>query len=170
MYIYQTIFHIDTMGPLYRVNPSNKGQSGPLNEDTLIIRTLLPYLVCVLFNTSLFRGHLLYLLLSQLYFFLQNKRDSTWPNATWSLDSPFNSSLDRGEATSQHVVGFPSRDQHHSVPSDRQPGGPQSSFLENTYDLFRDKSIWGIGTETPSANILPWAQLKSTELPPTDPK
>ena len=127
--------------------------------------------LCELFNTSLFRTPVSITKSAfQLYFVLQNKRDSTWPNATWSLDSPFNSSLDRGGATSQHVVGFPGRDQHHSVPSERQPGAPQSSYLENTYDLFRDKSIWGIGTETPSANILPWAQLKSTELPPTDPK
>ena len=46
-------------------------------------------------------------------------------------------------------------------------GRNQSSFLENTYDLFQDKSIWGAAsTETPSANVLPWAQLKSTDLPP----
>jgi hypothetical protein len=47
-------------------------------------------------------------------------------------------------------------------------GRNQSSFLENTYDLFQDKSIWGASTETPSTNILPWSQLKSTDLPPAD--
>ena len=56
------------------------------------------------------------------------------------------------------------------VARDRMPAGGGQSYLENTYGLFEDKNIWGIGIDTPSTSNLSWAQLNSTEVPPTDPK
>jgi hypothetical protein len=94
-----------------------------------------------------------------------------WASNIWSLDSALNS-------TQQHTAedramaakpgsGFPGNlAEQRGMACDRMPAGNGQSFLENTYDLFKDKNIWGIGTETPSTSILSWAQLKSTEIPP----
>ena len=67
VYIYQTIFHIDTMGSLYRVNPFNKGQSGSLNEDMINGHFLLTLFVYS--STPHYSGHLLYLLFNCTLFF-----------------------------------------------------------------------------------------------------
>ena len=110
-------------------------------------------------------------------FIFQKSRDSSsWANNIWSLDSPFNSTQphaaeERGVAAKHGGPVFPGDLDEQSTTRDRMPaGGGNQSYLENTYDLFQDKNIWGIGTETPSTSLLSWAQLKPTEIPPTDPK
>ena len=84
----------------------------------------------------------------------------------WSLNPQLNSSK---VPERQSNLGFPTKEP--VVVGDRMSAvgsGRGNQFLENTYDLFQDKSIWGIAMETPSANTLPWAQLKSTDLLPAD--
>lgn len=98
---------------------------------------------------------------------LQKSRDnSTWTTNIWSLNSPFDSTQPQ---TAEEMALATKRGPDFPSNLEEQEGvARDQSYLENTYDLFKDKNIWGIGTETPSTSI--WAQLNSTDVPPTDPK
>ena len=76
----------------------------------------------------------------------------------WSLTSPF-------EAQTQYST-FPNHETASQQPpqtsSELSTGSNNLSYLENTYDLFKDQSIWGLGSEMASSGSLSWAQPKPT--------
>ena len=93
--------------------------------------------------------------------FLSQK--SNWSDSVWSLASPFSSS----EAQTQQYSAFPNREtasqqQSPQTSSELSTSSNNLSYLENTYDLFKDQSIWGLGSEMASSGRGSWAQPKTT--------